>query len=62
MNKEQNQKEKDFCFKCKKSFKDAIKLACNHNYCQHCLCKALLKKHLIFFGHLKYSNYFYLKI
>jgi hypothetical protein len=47
MNKEQNQKEKDFCFKCKKSFKDAIKLACNHNYCQHCLCKALLKKHLM---------------
>ena len=47
MNKDQNQKDKDLCFKCKKSFKDAMKLSCNHSYCQHCLCKALLKKHLM---------------
>ena len=47
MNKDQNQKDKELCFKCKKSFKDAMKLSCNHNYCQHCLCRALLKKHLM---------------
>ena len=47
MSKDPNQKVQDICFKCKKSFKDTIKLSCNHGYCQKCLCKSLLKKHLM---------------
>ena len=39
-------KEKD-CIKCKKNYKDSIKLSCNHCLCQKCLCKTLLKKHLM---------------
>ena len=39
-------KEKD-CIKCKKNYKDSIKLSCNHCVCQKCLCKTLLKKHLM---------------
>ena len=35
------------CFKCKIDYKDNIKLSCNHNICQKCLCKTLLKKHLM---------------
>ena len=35
------------CFKCKKNYKDKLKLSCNHNICQKCLCKTILKKHLM---------------
>ena len=41
MNKDGN------CFRCKKNYKDSIKLSCNHLLCQKCLCKSLLKKHLM---------------
>ena len=49
MNKEKDSsiREKDTCHKCKRSYKDLLKLSCNHNYCQRCLCKSLLKKHLM---------------
>ena len=47
MNKNSISTDKDSCYKCKRSFKDLHKLACNHNYCQRCLCKSLLKKHLM---------------
>ena len=43
MNKD---KDKD-CFKCKKYYKDTLKISCGHNICQKCLCKSLLKKHLM---------------
>ena len=39
-------KDKD-CFKCKKNYKETIKLSCGHSLCQKCLCKTLLKKHLM---------------
>ena len=39
-------KDKD-CFKCKKNYKDTLKLSCGHSICQKCLCKTLLKKHLM---------------
>ena len=39
-------KDKD-CFKCKKNYKDSLKLSCGHSLCQKCLCKTLLKRHLM---------------
>ena len=39
-------KDKD-CIKCKKNYKENLKLSCNHLLCQKCLCKTLLKKHLM---------------
>ena len=39
-------KDKD-CIKCKKNYKESLKLSCNHVLCQKCLCKTLLKKHLM---------------
>ena len=39
-------KDKD-CIKCKKNYKETLKLSCNHSLCQKCLCKTLLKKHLM---------------
>ena len=45
--KDANLHEKDSCYKCKRSYKDLMKLSCNHNYCQRCICKSLLKKHLM---------------
>ena len=42
MNKDNNN-----CFRCKKIYKDTIKLSCGHSLCQKCLCKTLLKKHLM---------------
>ena len=47
MSKDPNQKNQDVCFKCKRTFKDILPLSCHHNYCQRCLCKSLLKKHLM---------------
>ena len=35
------------CFKCKKNYKETLRLSCGHNLCQKCLCKTLLKKHLM---------------
>ena len=47
MSKDPNAKNQDICFKCKKSYKDLFPLSCHHNYCQRCLCKTILKKHLM---------------
>ena len=41
MNKESN------CFRCKKNYKDTLKLSCGHSFCQKCICKTILKKHLM---------------
>ena len=39
--------KEEMCFKCKNTYKDNIKLSCNHYICQKCVCKTLLKKHLM---------------
>ena len=40
-------KDNKDCIKCSKYYKDSIKLSCGHSLCQKCLCKTLLKKHLM---------------
>ena len=35
------------CFTCKSTYKDLLKLSCNHFICQKCLSKTILKKHLM---------------
>ena len=35
------------CIFCKRYYKDSLKLSCGHDTCQKCLCKKLLKKHLM---------------
>ena len=35
------------CFSCKINYKELLKLSCNHFLCHKCLCKTILKKHLM---------------